>query len=109
MKKLVVAGVSLMALAGASRVDAADLFTVMPVKAQPAPATHNWTGFYLGGHIGYALGSSNWSATPGASVVRCKLRVRGQVQRYVSGADSTLTRANSFQQGDFAQCPQYPM
>jgi high affinity Mn2+ porin len=41
---------------------AADLGT-MPVKALPAPAAPDWTGFYLGGHFGYATGTSNWAAT----------------------------------------------
>jgi high affinity Mn2+ porin len=43
---------------------AADLGT-MPVKASPAPASPDWTGFYLGGHLGYATGTSNWTATQG--------------------------------------------
>ncbi len=43
---------------------AADLGT-MPVKALPAPAAPDWTGFYLGGHFGYATGTSDWSATQG--------------------------------------------
>jgi high affinity Mn2+ porin len=44
---------------------AADLGT-MPVKALPAPpAAADWTGFYLGGHLGSAIGTSNWTATQG--------------------------------------------
>jgi high affinity Mn2+ porin len=43
---------------------AADLGT-MPVKASPAPASPDWTGFYLGGHLGYATSTSNWTATQG--------------------------------------------
>jgi len=45
---------------------AADLSGALPTKAPPpvAPASYDWSGFYLGGHISYALGSSNWS-TPG--------------------------------------------
>ena len=43
---------------------AADLGT-MPVKALPVPAPADWTGFYLGGHFGYATGTSDWSATQG--------------------------------------------
>ena len=43
---------------------AADLGT-MPVKALPVPASPDWTGFYLGGHLGYATGISNWAATQG--------------------------------------------
>jgi high affinity Mn2+ porin len=44
----------------------------MPLKAPAAPLAFDWTGFYLGGHFGYAAGTSNWTenavATPGASV-----------------------------------------
>ena len=37
----------------------------LPVKAPPATAAaYDWSGFYAGGHIGYAWGTSNWS-TPG--------------------------------------------
>ena len=42
---------------------------IMPTKAPPlaASSTYDWTGFYLGGHAGYAWGSSNWTvSTPGA-------------------------------------------
>jgi high affinity Mn2+ porin len=42
----------------------ADLPIEMPLKA-PAkkPSAFDWTGFYLGGHLGYATGTSKWSAT----------------------------------------------
>jgi opacity protein-like surface antigen len=52
MKELLVAGVSLMALLVASRADAADPLLPIPVKAAPAPTAYDWTGFYVGGHIG---------------------------------------------------------
>lgn len=43
----------------ATNAAAADLAR-MPVKAQPAaPAAPSWTGFYIGGHAGYAWGSSD--------------------------------------------------
>jgi len=48
--------------------DAADL----PVKAPPSAADYDWTGFYVGGHIGLATGSSGWTLAPlggGAPVV----------------------------------------
>jgi len=35
-----------------------------PVKAPPAPQSYDWTGFYVGGHLGYAGGNSNWTANP---------------------------------------------
>ena len=51
--------IGLLALAGGAA--AAD----MPVKAPPPAATaYDWTGVYIGGHIGYAAGSSSWSAMP---------------------------------------------
>jgi high affinity Mn2+ porin len=65
MKGLLVACVSLIALA--SRAHADDLSGSMPVKAPAAQAPYyDWTGFYAGGHLGYAWGSSNWTA-PGVS------------------------------------------
>lgn len=57
-KRFLTAGLLLAALAG--KASAADL----PAKA--SPAAYDWTGFYLGGHMGYAWGNSNWTTT-GAS------------------------------------------
>jgi high affinity Mn2+ porin len=57
------AGIGLIVLAGVAQ--AADLSGALPTKAPPpaVPAAgYDWTGFYLGGHVGYAAGSSNWSA-----------------------------------------------
>jgi high affinity Mn2+ porin len=44
---------------------AADLSGVLPTKAPPpaAAAAYDWTGLYVGGHLGYATGSSDWTAT----------------------------------------------
>jgi high affinity Mn2+ porin len=56
------ASVALLAAAGGTR--AADLAGPMAVKAPPpAAAAYDWSGFYLGSHVGYAGGSSNWSAS----------------------------------------------
>jgi high affinity Mn2+ porin len=60
MKKLLTTGLSLATLVG--KVAAADL----PGKAPPQLPAYDWTGFYVGGHMGYAWGNSNWSTT-GAS------------------------------------------
>jgi high affinity Mn2+ porin len=43
---------------------AADMPTKAPRKA--LTTVYDWTGFYIGGHVGFAAGSSNWSATPAA-------------------------------------------
>jgi high affinity Mn2+ porin len=48
---------------------AAELPLAMPVKAPvlvkaPAPQLYDWTGFYLGAHLGYAWGRSHWTEQP---------------------------------------------
>jgi high affinity Mn2+ porin len=52
----------------------------LPVKV-PLPYEYDWTGFYVGGHVGLALGNSNFTAnatTPGA------LPVSGSLSMYQS-------------------------
>jgi high affinity Mn2+ porin len=46
---------------------AGDLLTEKPLKAQTVPAAFDWSGFYFGGHVGYAAGTSDWSATNAAA------------------------------------------
>ncbi len=53
-------------LAAATSARAADV-ALLPLKA-PAPVT-DWTGFYLGAHMGYATGYSKWSATDADAAV----------------------------------------
>src|SRR6266481_9363170 len=61
MKKFLLATVALVALGAAVPALAADLgarapYTKAPVYAAPI---YNWTGFYIGGHIGGAFSSDN--------------------------------------------------
>jgi high affinity Mn2+ porin len=64
VKKFVVGAVIGIALATAQRALAAD--DILATKAPPAPSAYDWSGFYAGGHVGYAWGTSNWTAsTPG--------------------------------------------
>jgi high affinity Mn2+ porin len=64
--KLFVAGLSLLtlftALSGAAR--AADLSHALPTKAPPPAPAYDWTGYYIGGYLGYATGSARWSSAP---------------------------------------------
>lgn len=46
---------------------AADLPTKAPLLPTTAPTSYDWTGFYVGGHLGDAWGTSNWNTAPGIS------------------------------------------
>jgi high affinity Mn2+ porin len=63
VNKFVVGAVIGVALASAEPARGAD--NLLATKAPPpaAPISYDWTGFYVGAHLGYASGSSNWSAT----------------------------------------------
>jgi high affinity Mn2+ porin len=63
MRGLNLATIALVLVVGAAH--AADLSAALPTKAAPpaAPTTYDWTGFYVGGHAGYAFGSSQWTST----------------------------------------------
>jgi outer membrane immunogenic protein len=59
MKKLLLAIVGSVALGVAAPALAAD----MPVKAAPPPPVapiYNWTGFYIGAHVGGAWSDTDW-------------------------------------------------
>jgi high affinity Mn2+ porin len=66
MRRCWLAGMSVLAVASGAQ--AADLSRALPTKTPPPSASipYDWTGFYLGAHLGYAGGSSHWS-TSGAS------------------------------------------
>src|SRR4051812_25544459 len=61
MKKLLLATVALVALGATVPALAADLGArTAYTKAPPAYApVYNWTGFYIGGHVGGAFGGNN--------------------------------------------------
>jgi outer membrane immunogenic protein len=96
---------SLLALAGlsgavamSSGAMAADLKT--PVfKAPPAgvlPTAYDWTGFYVGAHVGYGFGRSNWHDAAGLNVTDTSNGVLGgaqagfnyQVGKFVLGVEA---------------------
>jgi outer membrane immunogenic protein len=65
MKKALLAGIALAALTvGAIPATAADLAT-RPVYKAPVmvPTLYNWSGFYVGGHVGGAWSDENWRQT----------------------------------------------
>jgi len=67
MLKRTLLGVSALALLAGSAA-AADLSARYPVKAAVVPVQiFSWTGFYIGGNVGYGWGNSTFDYTPWAS------------------------------------------
>src|SRR5579872_3129300 len=58
MAKFMAQFAGLLALAAGNAASAADL----PIKAPPSQSQDLWTGAYVGAHVGYALGNSDWTA-----------------------------------------------
>ena len=67
MKKILLATVALVALGATMPALAADLAARPYTKAPPyvAAPIYNWTGFYIGGHVGGAFGGDNNILAPG--------------------------------------------
>ena len=63
-----------MVLASVGGAAAADLNFKAPPRS--APSAYDWTGFYAGGHLGLAWGTSDWTSPPnsGSSNPRCPRR-----------------------------------
>jgi hypothetical protein len=49
------------ASAGSATADDITLAKAPPVGV---PSAYDWSGFYAGGHVGQAWGTSNWTSTP---------------------------------------------
>jgi len=56
---LVASALATVMVVGAAQ--AADLPTKAPVYKAPVAAPFSWTGFYIGGHVGYGWGDKDWS------------------------------------------------
>jgi high affinity Mn2+ porin len=67
MRRRCIAGLGLLVFASSAQ--AADLSRALPTKAPPSPSAYDWTGFYVGAHLGYAAGWSNWTATQAGAAV----------------------------------------
>ena len=59
-----IAGAAILLVPLVGPLAAADL-TAVPLKAPEIPEAYDWTGFYAGGHAGYAWGNSDFSGPPG--------------------------------------------
>src|SRR5580658_9533993 len=95
MKRLLIAGVGLIALVGAAL--GADLPPApTPYYKAPAfaPPPYSWTGFYIGINGGGALGRSNWDTAGGfnvdGGVVGGTIGYNYQIGRAVLGVEGDL-------------------
>jgi len=77
MKKLLVAGIAAAAFCGAPAL-AADMPVKGPVyKAAPA-ALYDWSGWYVGGNLGYGWGQADWTwDIPGLGDLRTDTKPKG--------------------------------
>ena len=66
MKKLFLATTAFVVLAAASA-GAADM-TARPAYAPPPPAYSSWSGFYIGGNVGYSWGTAKDDATESTTI-----------------------------------------
>ena len=66
MRGLLIVGVSLIALADRAAADDITVTKAAPISSS-ATSAYDWSGFYAGGHLGYAWGSSNWTASTPAT------------------------------------------
>jgi len=67
VRNALLAGVALLALASVGT-RAADQALPLKAPALPSPS-YDWNGAYVGGHVGFANGSSDWTAVDGAGGV----------------------------------------
>jgi outer membrane immunogenic protein len=82
MKKCVLAGAALAAVAMGSPVLAADL----PLKAPPIAPIYNWTGFYVGANAGSSFGQASTDiAFPGLPIVSGYNGVKGALAGVQAG------------------------
>jgi outer membrane immunogenic protein len=65
MKKLLLASVGIAVLAMSATTNAADLSRPAPIykAAAPVEPIFNWTGFYIGAHVGYGWANKDWDQT----------------------------------------------
>jgi outer membrane immunogenic protein len=90
----------LTAVAFGALLPTAALAADLPVKARPLPiAFYDWSGIYIGGHIGYGGGMKDWDNQPGDFVARGflgggQVGINKQIASFVFGLELDGSWAN---------------
>ena len=99
MKRFLVAGLGALACVGAPRTGAAADLPVTPLQYRPAAVIFNWTGIYLGAHVGGGWVRKDEAAVPftlagatvaPAPVVAAPIATQPIIYRYVYEPDRIL-------------------
>jgi outer membrane immunogenic protein len=109
MKKFLLAATAIATLGFAQSAGAADMSFKAPVYRPPVVTVYNWTGCYIGAHVGAGWGSSDWTntanttafgdLTPGEGFSQTNLGFIGggqlgcnyQLDRWVFGVEGTFS------------------
>ncbi|MGH7486214.1 MAG: outer membrane protein, partial [bacterium] len=99
MKRMLLAGVSVLVLAGqAAAADLPARAYPYPVKAPMAQPYYNWTGLYIGVNGGGGWGRSKWDSTDSfnvsGGVVGGTIGYNYQVQQFVWGVEGDVDWSN---------------
>jgi outer membrane immunogenic protein len=63
MKKLILAACAVLLLSAGVDANAADMPWRAPIAKAPPPVAPNWTGLYVGGHLGAGFSTKEWEVT----------------------------------------------
>lgn len=93
MKTKIIAGLALAAML-ASPAAAADLAYPAPAQAYAVAVPFTWTGFYLGGNVGYGWGSADNSPDIDGFIGGLQAGYNYQVGSFVIGAETDIQYSN---------------
>jgi outer membrane immunogenic protein len=91
MKRLLLAGLAFVAVAGPAAADLARPIKRRPVVVAPV---YGWTGVYIGGNLGYSWGNARTDIAGNATFVALPTFFGGIPDNRVAFADSNTARLN---------------
>lgn len=117
MKRLLIATTALTALAASAAVAADIPAARMPAKAPVMAPLYNWTGFYIGGHIGGGWAdidaTSNtgvaWGSTSSAFIGGAQMGYNWQISQFVLGIEGDFSWTDGSKTSGFATLGGVPL